>query len=128
VFGYIQCDAHTSVYLFLPLISVITESALFAHPQDLLSFIHWLRHSSLNCTHCPAFVTLAVFVAILPSEQCAVTVMPPQEAGPAVKTPFELMLAPVPVMFHVTVPLQSAALYEALLFVVIVSAPLIVIA
>jgi hypothetical protein len=65
---------------------------------------------------------------MLPSEQLAVTVIPPQEADPVVKTPFELMLAPVPVTLHDTVPLQSAAVYVALLFVVISSEPVMVIA
>jgi hypothetical protein len=90
--------------------------------------MQFIAHPNSIRTHCPAFVTLAVFVALLPSEQCAVTVIAPQEVAPVVKTPFELMLAPVPVTFHVTVPLQSAVLYEALLFVVIVSEPLMVIA
>ena len=82
----------------------------------------------LSSTHCPAFETLAVFVAVLPSEHLAVTVIAPQEPDPVVKTPFELILAPVPVTLHDTYPLQPAALYEALLFVVIVSEPVMVIA
>jgi len=64
----------------------------------------------------------------VPSEHLAVTVMPPQEAGPAVNTPFELMLEPTPVTLHDTVPLQSDVLYDILLFVVIVSEPVMVIA
>ena len=86
----------------------------------------WSQFS--NITHCPAFVTLAVFVAMLPSEHFADTVIAPQEDGPAVKTPFELMLAPVPVTLHDTAPLQPAVLYDALLFVVIASYPVMVIA
>jgi len=54
-------------------------------------------------------------------------VIAPQAAAPAVKTPFELILAPVPVTLHATEPLHPVAVYGVLLSFVTSSVSVVIV-